>query len=111
MSYKEMLQSFLNINPTPEIYIMIPPPVERDNFFISKLTVNQNFVRVINEIAKDMNIDKAHVIDIFNAMGGSSFSKKDLFCDKTCCDGVHPVDAGYKVLAQTVYNALFVKQN
>ena len=53
-----------------------------------------------------MNVPKTNVIDVFTSMGGLKINKS-LFCDKTCCDGVHPVDAGYKVLAQTVYKALF----
>ena len=46
-----MLQSFLKISPTPEIYIMVPPPAERDNFDINKNTVNNEFPRIIKEIA------------------------------------------------------------
>lgn len=101
-----MLQSFLKISPTPEIYIMVPPPAERDNFDINKNTVNNEFPRIIKEIAQEMNVPKTNVIDVFTSMGGLKINKS-LFCDKTCCDGVHPVDAGYKVLAQTVYKALF----
>ena len=86
---------------------MVPPPVGKDNFDIEKETVNKNFTRVIQEIAQNMNMPKSSIIDIFNALGGPSFSKKNLFCDKTCCDGVHPVDAGYQEMAKTIYKAIF----
>ena len=93
---------------------MIPPPIEHDNFYINKTIINVDMPKIIPEIAELLDIPKQNVIDLFSAMGGAQFKNPPLFCNKkdktSCCDGVHPVDAGYKVLAETVYKALFERK-
>ena len=62
-----------------------------------------------------LDITNQNIIDIFSAMGGADFKYPSYFCDindiNSCCDGVHSVDAGYKVLVETVYETLFERIN
>ena len=92
--------------------MQIPPPLEVKDYpeFDSKVA-NDILPKMIPRIASDLNIPKNQIINQFEVLGGASFSRKDLFCagikDKGCCDGIHPEDKGHKVLAKTVYEALF----
>jgi lysophospholipase L1-like esterase len=98
--YKAMIDSIKNLPSKPAIYIMIPPPAYAQHWGISKHVVNEVFPGLIPKINQE-NALPFPPIDIFNAMGGASLSKSNLFGD-----GIHPNAAGYKILAATVYQAL-----
>ena len=50
---------------------------------------------------------------MFGALGGGDPSKAGLLCDGPWageCDGVHPNDSGFKIIAQTIKEALSKNQ-
>ena len=100
--YKEMVRIFQSLNPSPKVFLMIPPPVYKDGAFeIKQSTVNEVLPKVIRDIAKDMNIGD-NVIDNFNALGGSDLKTPELIRDF-----VHPNHEGYKVIAMQVLKKVF----
>jgi acyl-CoA thioesterase-1 len=81
-----MVKSFQAMKPQPEIFIMIPPPLYKDGVYLMNQTViNEIYPKLIPEIAKQANINGAHIVDLFGRMGGKDLSMPDLFFD-----GCHP---------------------
>ena len=65
--------------------------------------------KVIPEIAAQTGIPPDHVINVFGALGGGS--KPSLLCDDieppiAGCDGIHPNEKGFDLIAQTIFNAV-----
>ena len=69
--------------------------------------MNQIIPKMIPEIASQTGIPADHIINVFGALGSGSPEKSALLCDeKSECDGIHPNDAGMKIIAQTIAEAL-----
>ena len=64
--------------------------------------LNGMIAKMIPELAKTLNVPDRRVINIYDALGGDNLTQSDLFI----WDGVHPNDAGDKVMAQTIFNAI-----
>ena len=108
--YTDMAQSFLDISPQPILYLMIPPPVNiEDNIFsINQKVVNEIYPEIIPQIAESLKLPKQNVINIFQTLGGKELSGSNkFFCNSYCCDGVHPTDPGYFVMAKKIFKTLF----
>ena len=100
--YKEMVKIFKTLNPSPKVFLVIPPPVYEDGAFeIKQSTANEVLPKVIRDIAKDLNLS-FNVIDNFNALGGGDLKMPELIPD-----GVHPNDAGSKIIAMQVLEKVF----
>jgi lysophospholipase L1-like esterase len=67
----------------------------------NQTVINELMGPIIRRVAKVEAIPDQRVISIFDAMGGKSLSMGDCFVDYC-----HPNDKGYRVLSQTVYDAL-----
>ncbi len=90
----------------PRLFIMIPPP-----FYVEgalKAGIENEKWKVINEVLPGVVRkmcgqlgERCNVIDLFNPLGGKACSKPELFMD-----GLHPNDAGAKIIAETVYSDL-----
>lgn len=100
--YSALIESFLARPSIKEMYIMAPPPAWE---FFGKVRYNINSDRVKNEINRSARTlaDKYDLgfIDLYEVFDG----KRELFAD-----GVHPTDKGAKLLAETVYSAVFDKK-
>ena len=60
---------------------------------------------MIPEIASKSGVPPDFVIDVFGALGRGDPSKAKLLCDGPWageCDGIHPNDSGFKIIAQTI---------
>ena len=111
--YKDMIASYQALGSSPDIYIMIPPPLyQTDVYGMSSHVVNEVFPILIPQIAEQAGFDTSknvNVIDVFNYMGGKDLTQWELFCDDQRCDACHPNDAGYAFLGAKIYGKLFGK--
>lgn len=92
--YKALVESYVNLESKPTIYIMAPPPVFEDGgkvkYNIEKETIAKEIVPLTKEIAKEKGLA---CIDLYTLFEG----KPNLFSD-----GCHPNAAGAKIIADTV---------
>ena len=100
--YTALINIFKEMNPTPKIYICIPPPLYRPFSKIRHDIVNQSLGRVIEAIGKR---NEVQVVDWFKHLGGAALSRPHLFMThskelKWPNDGCHPNDIGYRVIAR-----------
>ena len=106
--YSSLISIFKQMNPTPKIYICIPPPLYRPFSKIRHDIVNQNLGRVIEAIGKNNDVQ---VIDWFKKLGGASLTRPHLFLTpdrgfKWPNDGCHPNDTGYRVIARILCSTI-----
>ena len=108
-SYIEMADQLLGLNPPPKLYFMIPPPEYREDnrFKINQTIINDRLPVIIPKIAGQFYLGESNIINIFDALGGKKLESPDYFCNDVCCDGTHPVDAGYNKISKTIYKKLF----
>jgi len=98
--YLDMI-SILQALPTkPMVFPMIPPPLYPPfPYDMNETVINAEFPVLVPQIAK---AGKANgFVDVFDALGGAN-----LTLPKDFCDGCHPVDAGYELIAQVVYQTV-----
>jgi hypothetical protein len=95
--YIDVIRRFQALNTTT--YIMTPPPVYAPYHFSVDPKQVDRLGQLTTRIAVDTGL--APPIDLFNPLGGEAKTGGHLFCD-----GVHPVDAGYQIIADTVHEAL-----
>lgn len=104
--YISMIKKFQALKKSPEIFLSIPPPLYANTsiFGIQRDIVNDVLPNLIRRIGNEVG---AHVIDVFEALGGASLSKPHLLITagkplKPPNDGCHPNDLGYKAIAHAV---------
>jgi acyl-CoA thioesterase I len=104
--YIEMVQEFIDLPSKPQVYVMVPPPIYKDNldipypliFIDSEDKINNLYPKVIPHMAAEkLNLPEDQVIDLFTPLGG-----KDLKYPFLYEDGLHPTDQGYRIIARTV---------
>jgi acyl-CoA thioesterase I len=94
--YKKIITSFQDLASKPKIWIVLPPPIFDDQMGAIDLDYFQRtLIPCIKEVANQTNLP---IIDVYSALADFS----DYFPD-----GVHPNDAGAKLIANTIYNAIF----
>ena len=110
---------------SPQIFVMIPPPVLMDGAFdIQERVVNVNLPLMVRAIAADAYLPESHVVDLFSLFGGfretatdhmptrgcpapgSTYDGCRLFYDSTWGDGVHPADEGFQLIANATLAAM-----
>lgn len=97
---KAMIDVFKGFASNPTIYMAVPPPLYKHVYGMNQTVINE----VLPGLVRQINADNAlphDVIDVFKALGGASLPSPELFCD-----GCHPVDAGYTILARAVADVL-----
>lgn len=67
--------------------------------------INAQFPTLMRKIASESGYAQTTVIDIFNATGGAGLTQPQLFCD-----GCHPNDDGYIVIAEFIASFLTGQQ-
>ena len=96
--YGEIIDSYLNLDSAPKVYLMVPPPVFTKGknvlYGIRKDVVDNEVCPTAIEIAQSKHIPYIDLHELFK-------DKEHLFAD-----GVHPNVKGCKLLAQEVYNAI-----
>ena len=102
----------------PSIFVSIPPP--QTLIGSTAEMVDTLLPRLIPLIASHSSVPVHGIIDHFMAFGGfnatdrSAMCKKvvstappcSLMCNANWCDGIHPTDAGYRIMGETAYNAI-----
>lgn len=92
-----MAEKLLALSTAPKLYFLIPPPEynAENRFKINQEIVNNHLPLIIPKIAAQFNYGEANIINVFDALGGKNLDSPENFCSDVCCDGTHPVDAGY----------------
>jgi lysophospholipase L1-like esterase len=92
--YENMIASFRQANPAVKIYVCLPTPSFPGQWGINGQTIHDEIIPLVREVANESHVS---VIDFYSVFA----DKKDLFPDT-----VHPNNAGAKLIAATVYEAL-----
>lgn len=92
--YETMISDYRRINPAVEIFVMTSPYLYMEHPNLSGERLKEIIIPLQRQIAEDNN---CHLIDIFTVTTG----KPELFPDT-----IHPNAEGYKLLADTVYEAM-----
>ncbi len=92
--YKTLVESYVNLESKPTVYLMAPPPVfavdGKVKYDIEQKTIANEIVPLTKQMAKEMQLE---CIDLYAIFEG----KENLFSD-----GCHPNAAGAKIIADTV---------
>lgn len=92
--YGELIDIYLALESTKELYICIPPAIYEDKWSMQTNIIDNDIPEAVRELAAEKEL---FLIDIAAAMNGHP----ELFSDK-----VHPNKDGAKVFAQIVYEAI-----
>ena len=99
--YKEVVESYINLESKPKVYVIAPPPVfevdGRVKYNIQKDVIANEIVPAVKQLAEEMGLP---CIDMYSVFEG----KPELFSD-----GCHPNIEGAKLFAQTVYDKVFAE--
>jgi acyl-CoA thioesterase I len=99
LDYVDMIKHLRLLQPRPEIYLLIPPPLyDPYPFDMNATVINEIFPKLIRDIAM---ATETQVIDIYAAFREAEASYSTL-----SCDGCHPTSEGHKIIAETIYKAL-----
>lgn len=60
--------------------------------------MNELIPSLVQKVAKKLDVDEAHTIDLFNIMGGKNLTNEELFCD-----GLHMNLAGNTYAASQIF--------
>ncbi|MBD3320360.1 MAG: hypothetical protein GF350_04610 [Chitinivibrionales bacterium] len=93
--YNALLDTLMSMESSPQIVIMLPPPIARDQWDMLKLVLDTAIVPIIADIAQTRGIP---VIDIHTLFTGHE--------QEWLADGVHPNDEGAMYIAQAAYSSL-----
>ena len=92
--YKTLVESYVNLESKPTVYLMAPPPVfavdGKVKYDIEQKTIANEIVPLTKQMAKEMQLE---CIDLYAIFEG----KENLFSD-----GCHPNAAGAKIIADAV---------
>ncbi|MCH5151979.1 MAG: hypothetical protein J1F65_04920 [Clostridiales bacterium] len=96
--YGEIIDSYLNLDSAPKVYLLVPPPVfekgKKVLYGLRKNVIDGEIYQAAIQLAQTKQIPYIDLHEIFK-------DKRHLFAD-----GVHPNAKGCKLIAQEVYNAL-----
>ena len=94
-----MIKRFRSLEPVPEIFILIPPPLyDPYPFDMNQTIINSIFPTLLPDIGA---VAQVTVIDVFSAFVDSGLSSTEL-----SCDGCHPTAEGNKIIAQAIFNMI-----
>jgi lysophospholipase L1-like esterase len=94
--YKAMIRSFQDLESKPIVMLGIPAPVVKDEFTISKVTVEQTITTIIKQIANEENLI---LVDFYNILK----DKEELLPDS-----IHPNAAGAQLMAAEAARVLSI---
>jgi lysophospholipase L1-like esterase len=100
---RAMLALLAALPSRPRLFALLPPPVLKDSFTISGAVIEQTIVPTVRRIAALAGVP---IIDVHGAFGPTParyFGRGD---GQDLGDGVHPNDAGARLIAETIARAL-----
>lgn len=77
--YAAMVTTFQALDPTPEIWMIVPPPLYGEGYDMNATIINEIFPTLIPQLADRLNA--TGVIDIFSALGGRELKAPELLCN------------------------------
>ena len=89
-----MLTKLKALPSKPTIYLCTPVPVFKDRWGINEKATAEDIIPAITAIAAE---HKLQVIDLYKSLEGKG---------KMVPDGVHPNADGYKIMAETIHQAI-----
>lgn len=89
-----MVDHFSQLATHPAVYLALPPRAYANSYQISGTVIHDQILPIIKQVAADKGVS---VIDIDTPTAGHP---------EYFPDGVHPNDAGYKILAQAMHDGL-----
>jgi len=93
-AYRDMIAELQALTPRPVVYLALPPPVYTVMYNLSDRVIRSEQVPIIRALAAEHGLP---IIDVYAALTGVP----DEFPD-----GVHPNDAGYERIAETMERGL-----
>ncbi|MBD3346472.1 MAG: sialate O-acetylesterase [Chitinivibrionales bacterium] len=93
--YNALIDTFLTIESSPQIILMVPPPIASDQWGLQKAVIDTAIVPAISEIAEQRDLP---LIDIYTLFIGHT--------DTWLRDGVHPTPEGATYIAHKTYETL-----
>jgi acyl-CoA thioesterase I len=91
----DMVKSFRQLDPVPEVYLLVPPPLyEPYPYDMNATIINSIYSTLIRNIG---DVVGAEVVDVFTAFKTSGLTAAEL-----SCDGCHPTADGNKVIATAI---------
>jgi acyl-CoA thioesterase-1 len=101
LDYVDMINQLRTLEPQPEIFVMIPPPLyEPYPFKMNKTVINDIYPTLIRDIASVMRVQ---VIDIHSRF--LEYNQLQPLTNLTC-DGCHPTVEGVVIIADAVRDAI-----
>lgn len=93
--YQSLIDTFLTINPQPQIYLCLPVPVyAHSKMSIDGVVVTNEILPIIRSLAVENDLP---IIDLYTPMLGQ---------DALVPDGVHPEQEGAAIIAETIYESI-----
>ncbi len=94
-----LVDHFAGLSTHPLVYLALPPRAFQNTYGISGTIIHDQMLPIIKQVAATKNLP---VIDVDTPTAGHS----ELFPD-----GVHPNDAGYRLLAQVMHDGLLASSS
>jgi len=92
--YRDLIDSFLNLDSHPKIFICKPVPAFKVMWGIRDSIIVNDIIPIVEKIGKEKNLE---IIDLYGALS----SKESLFPD-----AIHPNAEGAALMAKEVFNAI-----
>jgi acyl-CoA thioesterase-1 len=89
-----LVDHFANLSTHPQVFLVLPPQVYANSFGIDGTVIDNQLIPIIQQVAAAKGVP---VIDLNTPTMGHP----ELFSD-----GVHPTDAGYRLVAQLIHDGL-----
>lgn len=101
LDYVDMINIIRSLDPIPDIYLMVPPPLyDPYPFSMNKTIINEIYSTLVRDISKVTN---TKLIDIYSAFRDAEMEDPDVLLT---CDGCHPNDTGNMIIAKTIMSAI-----
>ncbi len=101
LDYVDMIMQLRKLEPVPQIFLMVPPPLyEPYPFEMNKTIINDIYPTLVRSVGSVMN---AQIIDIHTPFVQASAANPGT---NYTCDGCHPTPDGVQIIASTVRDAI-----
>ncbi len=101
LDYVDMIMQLRTLDPVPEIFVMVPPPLyDPYPWEMNRTIINDIFPKLIRDIASVMRVE---VIDVHSRFIAYNELRPEI---PLVCDGCHPTTQGVVIIADTVRDAI-----
>ena len=111
--YVDMIKLFRHLNSTPDIYVMIPPPIYKEGWGIKMEILNKEIPKLV--MPKIASLTSTRLINVFSMLGGDSNIVNEYYYNNTQTgslnDGLHLTELGYEKIAIMVGYELVINNS